>query len=55
MAFIIEQAGGKAITCGLDRILEITPKEIHSRCTCVMGSPDMVDDMQKFVQRYQAM
>ena len=54
MAYIIEQAGGRALTCSLERILEIVPKEIHQKCTCVMGSPKMMDEMKEFVEKYQA-
>ena len=54
MAMIVEQAGGKAINTKLDRILELDPKELHQRTTIAIGSPDMVDEMQQFVERYSA-
>lgn len=54
MAFIVEQAGGKAITNQLNRILEINPQELHQRSTIAIGSPDMVDEMKAFVERYSA-
>ncbi len=54
MAFIVEQAGGKAITCNLERILEIDPKELHQRDSIAIGSPDMVEEFREFVQRYSA-
>ncbi len=54
MAFIIEQAGGKALTCQLDRIMDITPTDPHVRCTCVMGSSEMMDEMKAFVEKYSA-
>ena len=54
MAFIVEQAGGKAINNHLNRILEIDPKELHQRSTIAIGSPDMVDEMKAFVERYSA-
>jgi len=54
MAMIVEQAGGKAITCGLERILAIPVTNIHQKATIAIGSPDMVDEMQKFVERYSA-
>ncbi|MES2827398.1 MAG: class 1 fructose-bisphosphatase [Bacteroidota bacterium] len=41
MAFIIEQAGGRA-TDGYTRILEIEPKELHQRCSIFIGSKQMV-------------
>lgn len=41
MAFIIEQAGGKA-TNGFGRILEIEPTSLHQRTSFFAGSADMV-------------
>jgi fructose-1,6-bisphosphatase I len=52
MAFIVEQAGGKAITCQLERILDLQPRTLHQKATIAIGSPDMVDDMKAFVERY---
>lgn len=52
LAFIVEQAGGKAVTCQLERILELEPTELHQRSTIAIGSPDMVDEMVAFVKRY---
>ena len=52
LAFVVEQAGGKAITCQLERVLEIEPNELHQRATIAIGSPQMVDEMVAFVQRY---
>lgn len=42
MAFLIEQAGGKA-TDGYRRILDIQPKGLHERVSVVLGSADEVD------------
>eukprot|EP00871_Galdieria_phlegrea_P000600 jgi/Galph1/1540/GphlegSOOS_G216.1 len=42
LAFIIEQAGGKAST-GFERILDITPKSVHDRTAVVMGSYEDVE------------
>ncbi|MCB0520996.1 MAG: class 1 fructose-bisphosphatase [Lewinellaceae bacterium] len=55
LGFIVEQAGGRAISCYLERILEIEPKELHQRATIAMGSPEMVDEMQAFVQKYSTL
>ena len=52
MAFIVEQAGGKAIDANLQRIMELEAKELHERTTIVVGSPEMVDEMKTFVERY---
>jgi fructose-1,6-bisphosphatase I len=42
LAFIIEQAGGKA-TDGKQRILDIQPTSLHQRVPLIIGSPTMVD------------
>ncbi len=52
LGFIVEQAGGKAISCYLERILEIEPKDLHQRVTVALGSPEMVDEMKAFVEKY---
>jgi fructose-1,6-bisphosphatase I len=54
MAFIVEQAGGRAINAQLNRILEIQPESLHQRASIVIGSPEMVDEMKEFVERYSA-
>ncbi len=54
MAMIVEQAGGKAMNCKLERILDLEITELHQRSTIAIGSPDMVDEMKAFVQRYSA-
>ncbi len=54
LAFIVEQAGGKAITCQLESILEMKVKHLHQRATIAIGSPVMVDEMKQFVERYSA-
>ena len=52
LAFIVEQAGGKAMNCRLERILDLEPRELHQRETIAIGSPEMVDEMKEFVERY---
>jgi fructose-1,6-bisphosphatase I len=54
MSYIMEQAGGKAINTRLERILELKPHELHERASIVIGSPQMVDEMKAFVERYSA-
>ncbi|MEM6963741.1 MAG: class 1 fructose-bisphosphatase [Bacteroidota bacterium] len=54
LSFIVEQAGGKAINSSLERIMEMKPVELHQRTSIVIGSPDMVDEMKAFVERYSA-
>jgi len=47
MAFIVEQAGGKATT-GSERILDIQPTELHQRVPVVIGSKLMVEQVEYF-------
>ena len=48
MAFIVEQAGGKA-SDGFSRIMEIIPTELHERCPFFCGSSNMVDKVEEFM------
>lgn len=50
IAFIVEQAGGKATT-GTERILEIVPEELHQRVPAILGSTTMVDKVLEFMHR----
>jgi fructose-1,6-bisphosphatase I len=43
MAFLVEQAGGKALAAPGQRILEVQPREIHQRSCVIMGSSEEVD------------
>jgi fructose-1,6-bisphosphatase I / sedoheptulose-1,7-bisphosphatase len=42
ISFIIEQAGGRSIS-GCDRILDITPSELHQRIGLIFGAAEEVD------------
>ncbi|HEY1046529.1 MAG TPA: class 1 fructose-bisphosphatase [Bacteroidia bacterium] len=44
MAFLVEQAGGKAHS-GKERIMEIQPNDFHQRTPIIIGSADMVDQV----------
>ena len=48
MAFLFEQAGGAA-TNGKDRILDITPTELHQRTPLILGSREDVAAFRQFV------
>ena len=48
MAFIIEQAGGRA-SDGFNRILELQPETIHQRTPIFIGSEDDVKMVEKFI------
>lgn len=46
LAFLIEQAGGKAVAAterSVQRLLDVQPKSLHQRTSVVLGSPDEVD------------
>lgn len=49
MAFLMEQAGGQAST-GKERILDVTPNEIHQRVPVIMGSSAEVDVCLSYYQ-----
>ena len=51
MAFLIEQAGGKA-TDGFRRILDIQPTTLHQRTPFIGGSASMVEKAESFMHRY---
>jgi fructose-1,6-bisphosphatase I len=51
MAFIIEQAGGKAST-GFERILDINPTELHQRVPIFIGSKNMVKKAEEMMFLY---
>jgi len=51
IAFIIEQAGGAAIT-GRNRILDIKPTELHQRAPFIFGSKDEAERLHRYHQEY---
>ena len=52
LSFIVEQAGGKAITLGRNRIMDLRPKSLHQNVTIAIGSTDMVAEMEEFLEKY---
>ena len=50
MAFIVEQAGGKASN-GLINILDVEPLLIHSRSPFFAGAPEMMDVFSNIIRR----
>jgi fructose-1,6-bisphosphatase I len=52
LAFIIEQAGGKA-TDGKMRIMEKNMKELHQRTPLFIGSTEMVEKAMEFISTYE--
>jgi fructose-1,6-bisphosphatase I len=51
LAYVIEQAGGKATTGG-KRIMEVPIKELHQRTPLFLGSSNMVDMAMEFMTKY---
>ncbi|MFM2136047.1 MAG: hypothetical protein RL021_1447 [Bacteroidota bacterium] len=51
LAFIIEQAGGKA-SDGFRRVLDIQPASLHQRTPLFIGSSEMVTMAEEFMSRY---
>ena len=49
LAFIVEQAGGKATT-GSQRIMELEPTALHQRCPLVIGSTEMVEKVEEYMK-----
>jgi fructose-1,6-bisphosphatase I len=45
MAFLVEQAGGKALAAPGQRILEVQPQDIHRRSCVILGSSEEVDQV----------
>lgn len=50
LAFILEQAGGMAITSSGERVLTISPTSLHQRCSIICGSTEDVLTAIKFIQ-----
>ena len=53
MAFLAEQAGGKA-SDGKTRILDLIPDSLHQRTPVYIGSSDMVDQVESFIQQKES-
>ena len=52
MAFLIEQAGGRAISGPGQRIMDIVPTELHQRVPLFVGSTEMVDEVEASMVAY---
>ncbi len=53
LAFIVEQAGGKA-TDGKQRIMDIIPTQLHQRTPFYVGSKEMVNKVAEFLNKYDS-
>jgi fructose-1,6-bisphosphatase I len=49
LAFIIEQAGGRATT-GIVDILDVIPQKLHQRTPLIIGSKEDVNKVESFIQ-----
>lgn len=49
IAFLAEQAGGKAIAGVNQRIMDLEPSELHERTPFIVGSPKMVEKLEEFL------
>ncbi|MDF5715902.1 MAG: class 1 fructose-bisphosphatase [Rhizonema sp. NSF051] len=49
LAFVLEQAGGRATT-GMVDILDVVPKKLHQRTPLIIGSPKDVAKVESFIQ-----
>ncbi|PZD78546.1 class 1 fructose-bisphosphatase [Mesonia sp. K7] len=52
MAYLVEQAGGKA-SDGYQRIMDIKPSSLHERVPFFAGTTSMVEDAEKFMEKYK--
>jgi fructose-1,6-bisphosphatase I len=53
IAFLAEQAGGKATDGYGNRILEIQPTDIHQRVPFFVGSKEMVEKAEEFMREFK--
>jgi len=53
MSFIVEQAGGVAIDCHGNRIMEQEITELHQKTSIAIGSPDIVEEINSFIERFK--
>jgi fructose-1,6-bisphosphatase I len=53
MAFIVEQAGGVAIDCHGNRIMDQAITKLHQKTSIAIGSPEIVKEMEEFLDRFK--
>ena len=46
MSFIMEQAGGLSTT-GTERVMELVPQEVHQRVPIIMGSRNLIEEVEQ--------
>lgn len=52
MAFLIEQAGGRAST-GRGPILDMQPEELHQRVPAILGSSEEIERIERYHREYE--
>ncbi|MEM9534408.1 MAG: class 1 fructose-bisphosphatase [Cyanobacteria bacterium P01_A01_bin.3] len=52
LAYLLEQAGGSAVTTGGDRILDIHPTDLHQRVPLVIGSSTNVSEVDAILREH---
>ena len=50
LAFLVEQAGGRAITGEGEEIMDIMPEELHQRVPLIIGSRYDIDEAEAFLE-----
>ena len=50
LAFLIEQAGGRATT-GIQEIMDVVPEKLHQRTPLIIGSKEDVALVESFIQK----
>ena len=53
LAWMLERAGGKAVTGVGDHILDKRPKNVHDRCPIILGSRYEVDKFEEFREKWE--
>jgi fructose-1,6-bisphosphatase I len=53
MGMLVEQAGGKALAGPDERLLDIQPDRLHQRTPVIMGSPEEVDHVIRFLDPHE--
>ena len=49
MAFLVHRAGGKVIDGRTGSLLEVTPERVHQKSPCFIGSPEDVEEFEKYL------
>ena len=51
MAFVVHRAGGKVIDGRGNSLLDLTPERVHQKSPCFMGSPEDVEEVEKYLDQ----